>query len=36
MHGVLKALGVLTVTLIAVAVCYTAYISVTHWHGIGV
>jgi hypothetical protein len=35
-HGPLKLLGYAIVALMAVAVIYAAYISVTYWTGIGV
>jgi hypothetical protein len=36
MHGSLKLLSYVIVLLMAVAVLYAAYISVTYWSGIGV
>lgn len=35
-HGALKAVSYVVMALMVVAVIYAAYISVTHWHGIGV
>lgn len=36
MHGPLKVLSYVVVLLMVVAVLYVAYISMTHWSGIGV
>lgn len=35
-HSVFKVLGVAVVALMLVAIVYAAWISFTHWHGIGV
>jgi hypothetical protein len=36
LHGVLKLVSYVIVLLMAVAVLYAAYMSVTYWRGIGV
>lgn len=36
MHGPLKVLSYAVVAIMAVAVVYVGYISMTHWSGIGV
>ena len=36
MHGLLKLVSYLIVLLMILSVLYAAYISLTHWSGIGV
>lgn len=35
-YAIVKAIGMLVVALMICAIGYAAYISVLHWHGIGV
>ena len=35
-HTIFKLVGILVVVLMMVSIGYAAYISIVHWHGIGV
>lgn len=36
LHSILKVVSVVVLVLMVVAIGYSGFISLTHWHGIGV
>ena len=35
-HSILKVVGMVIVALVLASIAYATWISLTHWHGIGV